>query len=371
MVPSKLTDLHVANYLEIPPPEMLWREIPITERANQTVTEGRDAIRRILDEEDYRKIVVVGPCSMSPNIQKELEVALMFRELAEEVSDEIILVYRTYLEKPRTRKGWPGLIREPRLDGLPRRAEGLRLARQFLIDVLELGLPTAMEFVNTRTPQSLDGLIVYGCIGARYVESGDHRALASGLTMPVGIKNGTSGDVESAIDGVVVAHQPDVFGGGITPKGLECEVETRGNPYVHTVLRGGTNGKTNYDADSIKKAQDLLIKNRLKPWVLVDCSHGNSKKNYQLQPGNCRNVLKQMVGGGNNYIAGVMMEANHIEGTQEVPSLAADRATFDKSILVPGKSITDSCISFETARELLLEMKKELKAYRQQCYERK
>jgi len=305
---------------------------------------GRRALCDILDRRDHRLFVVVGPCSIH-DPKAALEYAGRLRDLAREVEETLLLVMRVYFEKPRTTVGWKGLIMDPHLDGSHDIAAGLRLGRSFLCDVLDLGLPTATEFLDPITPQYVADLVCWGAIGARTTESQTHRQMASGLSMPLGFKNGTDGAFQAAINAIKAAAQPQTFL-GINLSGAASAVVTRGNPDCHVVLRGGTNGP-NYSSTHIAQTEALLAKAGLPRSILVDCSHDNSARQPERQPEVLRALLAQ-IAAGNNSIMGAMLESNLEAGSQPFPQ--------PKDKLRYGVSITDGCIDWPTTANLIREV---------------
>ena len=337
---ERTEDLRIRGTNVVLPPVFLEEEMPTTKAVAQTVSEARADIERILSGADMRLLVVVGPCSIH-DAQAALEYAGCLRQAATDYRSALCIVMRVYFEKPRTTVGWKGLINDPHLDGSFKINDGLRLARRLLLSLGEMGVPAGTEFLDLIIPQYLAGLVSWGAIGARTTESQLHRQLVSGLSCPVGFKNGTSGNVQIAVDAVLSAANPHTFLGH-TKNGQSAIFFTQGNPDCHVILRGGRK-TTNYDAESVTHACLLLEKSGLLPRVMIDCSHANSSKEYTRQPDVCRTVAQQIASGSSN-ILGVMLESNLREGAQ---------------ILVPGKplvygqSITDACIGWEATAELL------------------
>src|SRR4051812_34030696 len=274
-------DVRIDTLKPLLPPAILMEEIPLGEEALRTVVGSRAEVANIIDGKDDRLVVVVGPCSIH-DPEAGLEYARRLRGLMPKLSADLKLVMRTYFEKPRTTVGWKGLINDPKLDGSFAINQGLRVARTFLRDVVELGVPTALEFLDPITPQFMADLVTWGAIGARTTESQVHRELASGLSMPVGFKNGTSGTVQIAADAVRSAAQPHHFL-SVTKQGLAAIVATRGNPHCHVILRGGSSGP-NYSAEHVASVTATLEKAKLRPTLMVDCSHANSGKDHRKQP---------------------------------------------------------------------------------------
>src|SRR5437773_7807574 len=281
---QRTRDLRVDSFRPLLPPAILLEELPLSERGSETVSRSRDAVTRVLTGEDDRLVIVVGPCSIHDPVAA-IDYARRLKRAADEHAADLCIVMRVYFEKPRTTVGWEGLINDPRLDGSFAINEGLRLARRLLVDLADLGLPSGCEFLDPISPQYFADTVSWGAIGARTTESQVHRQLASGLSMPVGFKNGTDGGkrgLQIAIDGVRAAAHPHSFL-GVTEQGLAAIVVTRGNPDCHVILRGGEQG-TNYDAASIAQTLDSLRAARLPPRVIVDTSHGNSSKDHRRQP---------------------------------------------------------------------------------------
>ena len=334
-------DLRVKGYQQLMEPNMLKQELAISPAAHATVLSGRDAIEKILNKEDKRLLVIVGPCSIHDE-KAAYEYAEKLKKLRDEVSEALLVVMRVYFEKPRTSVGWKGLINDPQLDGTCDITDGVRKARRILLQINEIGVPAATEFLETITPQYVADLVSWSCIGARTTESQTHREMASGLSMSVGFKNGTDGKLSAAVNAIVAAKTPQSFL-GIDQDGHTCVVKTGGNPWAHIVLRGGS--QPNYDQISIEQARLKLIEKNLLENIMVDCSHGNSMKKYQGQAIVWRNVIDQYIA-GNDSLIGLMLESNLFEGNQKFSS--------DLSSLKYGVSITDECISWETTENLLL-----------------
>ncbi len=332
-------DLRIVRVRPLLAPAILHEEIPLTETAGATVEKARRALESILDGGDPRLAVVVGPCSIH-DPGAALEYADRLAVLAEELKERLLLVMRVYFEKPRTTVGWKGLINDPDLDGSYRINKGLRLARQLLADVTARGLPTATEFLDTTFGQFYTDLVSWGAIGARTAESQIHRELASGLSMPVGIKNRTDGNVQVAIDAILAGGARHLFP-SLTKEGAPAILETSGNPYCHLVLRGGSETGPNYDARSVNEATRQLADAGLPQRLMVDASHGNSGKDPLMQCEVLRCVADQVAAGGAS-IRAVMIES-HLEGGRQ--NLGGK--------LKYGQSITDACLSFDATRDLL------------------
>ncbi len=344
-----INDLNVASNETLITPEQIKLEIPLTERAQRTVSAGRQVVRDILDGKDHRLFVVVGPCSIH-DIKAAHEYAERLKVLAEEVSDTLYLVMRVYFEKPRTTVGWKGLINDPYLDDSFKIQDGLHIGRKLLLDLAEMGLPTATEALDPISPQYLQDLISWSAIGARTTESQTHREMASGLSSAVGFKNGTDGGLTVAINALQSVSSPHRFL-GINQQGGVSIVTTKGNAYGHVVLRGG-NGKPNYDSVSVAICEQELKKASIKPNIMVDCSHANSNKDPALQPLVMDNVANQILE-GNQSIVGLMVESHLGWGNQSIPK------NLDQ--LKYGVSITDACIDWESTEKTLRAMHAKLK----------
>ena len=341
---QKTSDINVVETRALPSPAALLAELPKTEAQAEFVTRTRGDIRRVIFTDDKRFLLIVGPCSIH-DLESGRDYAKRLAALAEEVSDRVMIVMRVYFEKPRTTVGWKGLIMDPHLDGSHDIAAGLRVARSFLRDVLDLGLPTATELLDPITPQYIADLICWSAIGARTAESQTHRQMASGLSMPLGFKNGTDGSIPTAINAIKAAGQPHTFL-GINLDGSASAIVTRGNPDCHVVLRGGTSGP-NYLPAHIAQTEQLLAKAGLTKSILVDCSHDNSAKQPERQPEVMRELLAQ-IKAGNTSIIGAMVESNIGAGSQSFPQ--------PKDKLRYGVSITDACIDWETTASLVREI---------------
>jgi 3-deoxy-7-phosphoheptulonate synthase len=325
-------DLRIKWTKVLLPPAFLEEELPTSDKASTAVHQFREEITEILDARDRRLLVVVGPCSIH-DTKAALEYARLLKSAEDELSGELRLVMRVYFEKPRTTIGWKGLINDPHLDESYKINDGLRLARHLLLDLAELGVPAGTEFLDMVTPQYLAGLVSWGAIGARTTESQVHRQLVSGLSCPVGFKNGTSGNVQIAIEAVQSAAHPHSFLGH-TKYGQSAIFSTSGNPNCHVILRGGRT-TVNYDAESVAQVS-----------ALIDCSHANSNKDYRKQGAVCRDVAGQ-VAKGNRNIIGLMLESNLVAGTQKL---------VDGRALTYGQSITDACIGWDETLALLREL---------------
>ncbi|NQD81195.1 3-deoxy-7-phosphoheptulonate synthase [Pseudomonas seleniipraecipitans] len=349
MADLPINDLNVASNETLITPDQIKLEIPLTETAQRTVSAGRQVVRDILDGKDHRLFVVVGPCSIH-DIKAAHEYAERLKVLAEEVSDTLYLVMRVYFEKPRTTVGWKGLINDPYLDDSFKIQDGLHIGRKLLLDLAEMGLPTATEALDPISPQYLQDLISWSAIGARTTESQTHREMASGLSSAVGFKNGTDGGLTVAINALQSVSSPHRFL-GINQQGGVSIVTTKGNAYGHVVLRGG-NGKPNYDSVSVAICEQELKKASIKPNIMVDCSHANSNKDPALQPLVMDNVANQILE-GNQSIVGLMVESHLGWGSQSIPK--------DLQQLKYGVSITDACIDWESTETTLRSMHVKLK----------
>ena len=341
-------DLRIRWTKVLLPPAFLEEDLPTTEQASAAIHQFRSEIIDILDARDRRLLVVVGPCSIH-DTRAALEYAQCLKAAEAELSSELRLVMRVYFEKPRTTIGWKGLINDPHLDETFNINDGLRFARRLLLDLAELGVPAGTEFLDMVTPQYLAGLVSWGAIGARTTESQVHRQLVSGLSCPVGFKNGTSGNVQIAVEAVLSAAHPHSFLGH-TKYGQSAIFSTTGNPNCHVILRGGRT-TVNYDAESIAQASALLEKAKLPARLMIDCSHANSNKDYRKQAAVCCDVAAQIAKGNRNII-GVMLESNLIAGAQKhTPGQA----------LTYGQSITDACLGWDETLPLLRELAKAVK----------
>jgi len=335
------SDLHVVDTRPLLAPQLLHGDLPLEVGAAQTVSEARLRIQGILSGEDRRLLVIVGPCSVH-DVDAARDYARRLAPLRERHQGELEVVMRVYFEKPRTTVGWKGLINDPHLDGSYDINTGLRLSRGLLLDLAREGMPTATELLDPVVPQYIADLISWTAIGARTTESQTHREMASGLSMPIGYKNSTDGSATIAINAMQAASKPHHFL-GINQGGQASIVSTTGNPYGHLVLRGGNRG-TNYHPEAIASAAAELSKAGLPDRLMVDCSHGNSNKDYRRQSDVLQAVADQ-VRQGSNHVMGVMLESHLVEGNQK---LSADR-----SAMTYGQSVTDACISFDTTADLL------------------
>jgi len=331
---TQLINARILSQESLPSPASIQTEIPHTKRSVAAVLHGRAQLEDILDRKDPRRFVVVGPCSIH-DPEAALDYARRLKTLAAEVADVLLVIMRVYFEKPRTTVGWKGLINDPNRDDSFDMVKGIRLARTLLRDISELGLPVGTEALDPLMPQYLGDLVSWNAIGARTTESQTHREMASGLSTPVGLKNGTDGSLTVAINAMQSAGTPHAFL-GIDTEGRTCVIRTAGNPHVHLILRGGAT--PNYTAESVAQAEAMLLKAGLPASIVVDCSHGNSNKNPARQTIVLQDVMQQ-IRSGSNCLVGMMLESNIVAGTQKIQ---ADLAT-----LVYGQSVTDSCIGWE------------------------
>jgi 3-deoxy-7-phosphoheptulonate synthase len=334
-------NLNVAEFDLMPSPDEVKTRLPLSEDAAESVLRGRRALQAILDGEDHRLFVVVGPCSIHDPVAG-LDYARRLRALAEEVSETLYIVMRVYFEKPRTSLGWKGYINDPYMDDSFRIDIGMENARRFLLDVIGQGLQAGTEALDPIAPQYYGDLVTWTAIGARTSESQTHREMSSGLSTPVGFKNGTDGDLDAAVNAIVSAARPHSFL-GINGQGRSAIIRTRGNRYGHVVLRGG-GGRPNFDTVSISLAEQALAKAGLRQNLVVDCSHANSWKKPELQPLVMRDVVHQ-IREGNSSIVGLMVESFIEPGNQPIPE--------DRSKLRYGCSVTDACVGWDTTVEML------------------
>ena len=344
---KKTYDLHIKGFEPLISPNALKEEIPLSDKAYQTVVSSRKTIQAILNREDRRLLVVVGPCSIHDE-RAALEYAERLNSLKQQVAETLVVVMRVYFEKPRTTVGWKGLINDPCLDGSCDIMGGLRKARKMLLDITEMGLPTATEMLDPITPQYIAGLVCWSAIGARTIESQTHREMASGLSMPIGFKNSTDGGLTTALNAMLAAGAPQNFL-GIDQDGRTSVVKTTGNPWAHLVLRGGK--RPNYDSVSISEAKSMLKEKGLPETIMVDCSHSNSRKKYAGQAVVWKDVINQRLD-GNHDIIGLMLESNLNEGNQKIND--------DLECMEYGVSVTDACVSWETTEKLLLTANEQL-----------
>ncbi len=345
----KLENVNVASQEQLITPDALKQELPLSEKAADTVEKGRQAIYDIMDGKDHRLFVVVGPCSIH-DIDAAREYAQKLKTLADELSDTLLIVMRVYFEKPRTTVGWKGLINDPHLNDTFDIEQGLHIGRRLLLDISELGLPTATEALDPISPQYLQDTISWSAIGARTTESQTHREMSSGLSMAIGFKNGTDGSLDVAVNAMNSVSHPHSFL-GINQQGQVSIIRTRGNNYGHVVLRGG-GGKPNYDSVSVALCEQALEKAKLRPSIMVDCSHANSSKDPAIQPLVIQDVTHQILE-GNQSIQSLMVESHLNWVNQSIPENLDD--------LKYGVSVTDACIDWETTEKALREMREKLK----------
>lgn len=345
----RTSNLKIKSITPIIAPADLRQVFPISAVGSEFVSTSREQIKDIIRGKDPRLMVVVGPCSIH-DPDAAIEYAERLSKLAKKVSDQLFIIMRVYFEKPRTTIGWKGLINDPDMNGSHLISKGLGIARRLLCDMTEMKLPVATEMLDPITPEYLADMLCWGAIGARTTESQTHRELASGLSFPIGFKNGTDGNLQIAIDAMIAARHTHSFL-GINREGLTSIIQTTGNPEVHIVLRGGK--KPNYFPEDIKKTEEMLQKNNLSPTIMVDCSHGNSEKKHENQPLVLAHVIGQIVA-GNRSISGVMIESFLEAGNQPSPN--------DNTMLKYGVSITDNCIDWDTTERTLWEAHARLKA---------
>ncbi|WP_127958829.1 3-deoxy-7-phosphoheptulonate synthase [Serratia microhaemolytica] len=342
-----LNNVHISAEQVLITPEELKKEYPLDQGHAAQIATARQSIANIIKKQDHRLLVVCGPCSIH-DPDAALEYARRLQALATELSDQLYIVMRVYFEKPRTTVGWKGLINDPHMDGSFDVEAGLHIARRLLLDLVEIGLPLATEALDPNSPQYLGDLFSWSAIGARTTESQTHREMASGLSMPVGFKNGTDGSLTTAINAMRAAAMPHRFV-GINQAGQVCLLQTQGNPDGHVILRGG---KTpNYDAEHVQACEQQMQKAGLIPSLMIDCSHGNSNKDYRLQP-NVAAVVVAQIQEGNRSITGIMLESNLHEGSQSSEQ--------PRAAMRHGVSVTDACISWESTETLLRQIHQEI-----------
>ena len=346
---NDIDDVNLQSIHPLVTPAELKTELPLTESAYQTVLHGRETIRNILDGKDKRIFVVIGPCSIHDPVAAH-EYADRLKVLSDKIKDSIYVVMRVYFEKPRTTVGWKGLINDPDMNDSFNIEKGLRIGRKLLVELNEKGLPCATEALDPNSPQCYQDLITWSAIGARTTESQTHREMSSGLSSPVGFKNGTDGGLTVATNAMQSVKHGHHFL-GLNNQGQVSVIRTSGNPYAHVVLRGG-NGKPNYDAGSVAEAEAALAKAKVSTKIMIDTSHANSNKDPFLQPLVLKNITEQIID-GNKSIIGIMVESHLKGGRQEIPENLCD--------LEYGKSVTDGCIDWDTTEKVLLEMHEALK----------
>ena len=352
MTDKRIEDLNIVSCTRLITPEEFKRALPVSESATASVISGRETVKNILERNDKRLFVVLGPCSIHDPVAA-MDYGRRLQALAQQVSETLYLVMRVYFEKPRSTVGWKGLINDPHMNGSFQIEEGLHIARRLLLDLAGLGLPLATEALDPISPQYIQDLISWSAIGARTTESQTHREMSSGLSCTVGFKNGTDGGLAVAINALKSVVHPHNFL-GINSQGQVSTVSTAGNRYGHIVLRGG-NGKSNYDSVNIATCEKALEHAGVCPYIMVDCSHENSSKDPALQPLVAENVINQIVE-GNRSIIGLMIESNINFGNQPIPDNLDD--------LQYGVSVTDGCIDWETTERCILDMHKKLKTVR-------
>lgn len=344
-------DLRIKDIKEVTSPARLHEELPITDKASETVYRTRQTIQKVLNGSDDRLLVIVGPCSIH-DPEAARDYAKKLKLLIDELAGELLIVMRVYFEKPRSTVGWKGLINDPHLDGSFQINEGLRLARKLLLDLAKTGIPAGTEYLDVVSPQYVTDLISWGAIGARTTESQVHRELASGLSCPVGFKNATNGSLDAAMAAVISASKPHHFL-SLTMNGHSAIFSTTGNPDCHIILRGGK--KPNYDAQSVNETANKLAQAGLRPQMMIDCSHGNSSKDPEQQRLVARNVAEQ-IAAGDKRIIGVMLESHLVAGRQDV---------IPDTPLIYGQSITDACMGWEESEQLLREFASAIRKRRQ------
>ncbi len=339
----EIDDLHIISSEELPSPRELKEAMPVEGKALQTVRGSHRALKAILDRKDPRLIMVVGPCSIH-NVEEALEYAHKLKALADELQDSLLILMRVYFEKPRTTVGWEGLIYDPNLDGSHRIEHGLRIGRRLMLDIANIGLPIAVEALDLISPQYLQDLVTWTAIGARTTESPTHRKLASGISSAIGFKNSVDGSLSVAVNAIRSASATNTFI-SVTEEGRVAAFRTSGNPHCHVILRGGK--EPNYTAAHVADCEQELRKALIPENIMVDCSHGNSRKDHTRQLEVLENVTQQIVE-GNRSIIGVMLESNLCEGNQPIPD--------DLEEIRYGVSITDACIDWETTEAALRTM---------------
>jgi 3-deoxy-7-phosphoheptulonate synthase len=338
---NKLINTNIKSSHVLLTPNEVKEKLPLNKTAEHTILKFRQEIEHILDFQDRRKFIVVGPCSIH-DPKAAIEYGQKLHALAEKVQDKLLLIMRVYFEKPRTTVGWKGLINDPEMDDSFNVEKGILIARNLLLKLTELGLPTATEALDPIIPQYISELISWSAIGARTTESQTHREMASGLSMPVGFKNGTDGNIQVAVNALKSAKTPHNFL-GINQKGQVSVFQTKGNAHGHVILRGGN--QPNFEAENIKLVEEQLKTANLSPRIVVDCSHGNTNKDYRLQSMVFENIIQQIVD-GNSSIVGMMLESNLYEGSQAI--------TGNREDLKYGVSVTDKCINWEETERIIL-----------------
>ncbi|MBN32618.1 MAG: 3-deoxy-7-phosphoheptulonate synthase [Dehalococcoidia bacterium] len=346
---KKIHDLNIESYSPITPPQIYREDVAISDFSSKVVAESRETVSKIIDGQDKRILLITGPCSIH-DVDAGLEYAGRLTELSKEVKN-FYIVMRVYFEKPRTTVGWKGLINDPDLDNTFKLDKGYRKARTFLAGVTSMGMPTATEFLDPFTPQYLADFVSWGAIGARTTESQTHRQMASGLSMPIGFKNGTGGSIQIAVDAMTAARDEHAFL-GINEQGQSCIIHTTGNKYSHLILRGSTQG-TNFDEKSVSDALSLVESQGMNPTVVVDCSHANCGKDHKKMNIAFKELIRQRSKKINPGIVGIMLESHINEGNQKLS---------DPAELAYGVSITDPCINWEETVELIKEADQEIES---------
>ncbi|WGV24971.1 3-deoxy-7-phosphoheptulonate synthase [Halotia branconii] len=344
---NQLFNTNIKNSHVLLTPNEVKSKLPLTKSSEKLVLNYRKELEHILDFQDRRKFIVVGPCSIH-DPKAALEYAEKLKALSEQVQDKLLLIMRVYFEKPRTTVGWKGLINDPDMDDSFHVENGLLIARSLLLKIIELGLPAGTEALDPIIPQYISELITWSAIGARTTESQTHREMASGLSMPVGFKNGTDGNIQVALNALHSAKSSHNFL-GINHKGQVSVFQTRGNVYGHVILRGGN--QPNFDVENVKLIEEKLKEANLPPRIVIDCSHGNTNKDYKLQANVLENVVEQIID-GNTSIVGMMLESNLYEGSQSITGKRED--------LKYGVSVTDKCINWEETEKIILAAHKKL-----------
>tara|TARA_B100001059_G_scaffold219399_1_gene240439 strand:- start:2314 stop:3366 length:1053 start_codon:yes stop_codon:yes gene_type:complete len=345
---NKIDDLRIINTQELISPKDIISQLSPSESGIKTIINARDEIKNILNKTSRKFVIVVGPCSIH-DVDAAKEYAIKLKNLRKLLSEKSLIIMRVYFEKPRTVIGWKGLINDPDLDGSFKINNGIKIARQLLIDLSDMDIPCGHEFLDLVSPQYLSDLISWGAIGARTTESQSHRELASGLSCPVGFKNGTDGSIQIAIDAMNAARHSHSFL-SVTKEGKSAIFNTAGNNDCHIILRGG-NKKTNYSTDDVTQSSTILESNNMKPNIMIDASHANSKKDYKKQSIVVESV-KQQISNGEKNIIGLMLESNLVEGNQKIDK---------RENLKYGQSITDSCIGWNETEEIILSLDEILK----------
>lgn len=345
---EKINDLNIESIIPIIPPEELKKSYPLTNEIAKIVGESRETIRKIIKKEDKRLLAIIGPCSIHDE-KAAIEYAEKLYKLSKKVKDKIFIVMRAYFEKPRTTIGWKGIVTDPYLNGTYDIEAGLKLSRKILTQINSLGLPAASEMLDPIVPQYIADMISWAAIGARTTESQTHREMTSGLSMPIGFKNGTSGNIKLAVDAIISARHPHCFI-GIDQKGLTCVVKTKGNKYTHIILRGGKSGP-NYHEENIEEAEELMKQAGIDPVIMIDCSHENSGKKACNQFRVLRSVIAQRTNGTKSII-GFMIESNLYPGNQKLTNI--DNLKY-------GVSITDECVGWEETEEMIMYAHKNVK----------